>query len=211
MAKKNKEVVDKTRNNIFAAAADELRRNHGITTQLELAAKMGVSKDTITNIMHYRTEVTEDIISKLQTASGCIFNLQWLRGESDIMLAEDAKNSSEPSVAEQKEPQNTPTLQAVIDAKDQSIMFLQYQIKLVEETAREQLEEKERMITSKDETISAKDKTIASLDALIENLQAKVDELQSRLGAYENGNSLKDYPFPIGVAEDDGKMFAKKV
>lgn len=77
-------------NDIFAAAFDELRRNHGIKTQKELARRMGVSEDTITRIMKGRTDVTEDIITKLQTASGCIFNLQWLRGKDPYhMLAAD--------------------------------------------------------------------------------------------------------------------------
>lgn len=81
-------------NNIFAAAFDELRRNHGIKTQKELARRMGVSEDTITRVMKGRTDVTEDIITKLQTASGCIFNLQWLRGKDPFhMLAVDAENA----------------------------------------------------------------------------------------------------------------------
>ena len=82
-------------NDIFAAAFDELRRNHGIKTQKELARRMGVSEDTITRIMKGRTDVTEDIITKLQTASGCIFNLQWLRGKDPYhMLAEDLANDT---------------------------------------------------------------------------------------------------------------------
>lgn len=75
------------RNNIFAAAFDYLKREQGVKTQKELARRMGVSEDTITRILKDRTDVTEDIITKLQTASDCIFNLQWLRGEDAPMLA----------------------------------------------------------------------------------------------------------------------------
>ena len=75
------------RNNIFAAAFDYLKREQGVKTQKELARRMGVSEDTITRILKDRTDVTEDIITKLQTASDCIFNLQWLRGEDVPMLA----------------------------------------------------------------------------------------------------------------------------
>ena len=39
------------RNNIFAAAFDELKRNHGIKTQKELARRMGVNENTITRIL----------------------------------------------------------------------------------------------------------------------------------------------------------------
>ena len=78
------------RNNIFAAAFDYLKREKGVKTQKRLAELMGVSEDTITRILKDRCEVTEDIITKLQTASNCIFNLQWLRGEDPIhMLASD--------------------------------------------------------------------------------------------------------------------------
>ena len=91
------------RNNIFAAAFDYLKREKGIKTQKRLAELMGVSEDTITRILKDRCEVTEDIITKLQTASGCIFNLQWLRGEDPThMLVVDIIN--EPSVSQPEFP-----------------------------------------------------------------------------------------------------------
>lgn len=91
------------RNNIFAAAFDYLKREKGIKTQKRLAELMGVSEDTITRILKDRCEVTEDIITKLQTASGCIFNLQWLRGEDPThMLVVDIIN--EPPVSHPEFP-----------------------------------------------------------------------------------------------------------
>ena len=60
------------RNNNFAAAFDEMKRRGIVKTQKEFAHKMGVSEDIITRILKDRTEVTEDAITKLQTASGCI-------------------------------------------------------------------------------------------------------------------------------------------
>ena len=50
------------KNNIFAAAFDELKRNHGIKTQKELARRMGVSEDTITRILKDLTEAVTLII-----------------------------------------------------------------------------------------------------------------------------------------------------
>ena len=82
------------KNNIFAAAVDEMKRRGIIKYQKDLAQKMEVSEDTITRILKDRTEVTEDVITKLQTASGCLFNLQWLRGESNIMLAENMQKQT---------------------------------------------------------------------------------------------------------------------
>lgn len=93
------------RNNIFAAAFDYLKRNTDIKTQKELAHRMGVTENTITRILKDYTEVTEDIITKLQTASGCIFNLQWLRGEDAFhMLASDLEEEKVDMAAED-EPQ----------------------------------------------------------------------------------------------------------
>lgn len=176
--RKEKEVKDKTRNNIFAAAFDELKRNHGITSQLELARRMGTNKDTITNILHYRTPVTEDIITKLQTASGCIFNLQWLRGESNVMFAVDVKKMTGDTAEEvsQLSPDMSSLINAIIAAKDDAITSLK------------------RELASKDETISTK-------DALINTLQQQVSDLRAQL-AIQKGLS-DGYPYPAGVAERD--------
>ena len=109
------------RNNIFAAAFDYLKREKGIKTQKKLAELMGVSEDTITCILKDRCEVTEDIITKLQTASGCIFNLQWLRGEDPFhMLAIDAAED----IAKQNQSQQidqSSLINAALAAKDETI------------------------------------------------------------------------------------------
>ena len=170
--KKEKVVNDKTRNNIFAAAFDELKRNHGIKTQLELARRMGVNKDTITNILHYRTVVTEDIITRLQTASGCIFNLQWLRGESDIMLADAVPAASPennngpvalPSSGEGRSIDLSSVVNAMIAAKDETIASLNHQLVLF----RNQLTDKDKWIAKQDALLSEKSEWISKQDALL--------------------------------------------
>ena len=85
------------KNNIFAAAVDEMKRRGIIKYQKDLAQKMDVSEDTITRILKDRTEVTEDVITKLQTASGCLFNHQWLRGESEKMFLDTSEKNPQPS------------------------------------------------------------------------------------------------------------------
>jgi plasmid maintenance system antidote protein VapI len=53
------------RNNIFAEAFKWLKKNwEGIKYQKDLAAKIGVSEDTITRIMRDQTEVTDDFLCK---------------------------------------------------------------------------------------------------------------------------------------------------
>ena len=124
--KKRKEIIDKTRNNIFAAAFDEMkRREGGRLTQVELARRMGVNKDTITNILKGYTEVTEDAITSLQTASGCIFNLQWLRGEDTThMLAQDLADDAGELTPQQGMPDPSSMVNALLAKSDETISAL---------------------------------------------------------------------------------------
>ncbi len=136
------------RNNVFAAAFDELKRNHGIKTQKELALRMGVSEDTITRIMKDRTEVTEDIITKLQTASGCIFNIQWLRGEDQFhMLAKDVQELKKPT----DEPiDHSSMVNAMLAAKDETIAAKDETIA----SLKAQLKAMAKELAAKDESIA---------------------------------------------------------
>ena len=189
------------RNNIFAAAFDELKRNHGIKTQKELARRMGVSEDTITRILKDRTEVTEDIITKLQSASGCIFNLQWLRGEDPYnMLAKDVANR----------PQEQPE-RPVIDVSSQINAAISAYVQLTNHL-KDELHHKElelsRSLADKDAIISEKDVRIADLrariiekDDHIATLKARIAELQ-QIVAIQKNTDLGTYPFPVGVADD---------
>ena len=180
------ELKDKTRNNIFAAAIDEIRRREGKITQLELARRMGVNKDTITNILRYRTAVTDDIITRLQTASGRIFNLQWLRGESDIMLSEQISDGSE--TFRNNTPSGIPTYSSmtnsIIAAKDEAIESLK------------------REAAAKDETIGSLKREGATKDALIESLQQQVADLRAALAEQQKKGSYGNYPFTHGVADE---------
>ena len=173
------------RNNIFAAAFDYLKREKGIKTQKRLAEMMGVSEDTITRILKDRCEVTEDIITKLQTASGCIFNLQWLRGEDPIhMLVEDLNDGTvayfpPPEGVERNAPINQSILiNAALAAKDETIGTLK------------------RELAAKEEIIQTKNERIADLEKLAEERLHRISELKRIIDT----NSMMDYPFPTGTA-----------
>jgi plasmid maintenance system antidote protein VapI len=175
---RKKEVENKTRNNNFAAALDYLKRQSKTKLyQKDLAEMLGVTENTISNIINCRTAVSEDMVTQLQTVSGCVFNLQFLRGQSDVMLAKDVQPVS-PSVASGVSDWASVTLA----------------------TLRDQLNDKERIIASKDETIaaqkrelSAKDEIIATKDALIKNLQQTVASLRADL-SMEKGLSTGTSP-----------------
>ena len=182
---KNKQAKDKTRNNIFAAAFDYLKRTTDINTQQELADKMGVTKDTVSRIITAKTKVTDDAITKLQTASGCIFNLQWLRGESDVMLAADADQAPVANnLHESTHIDQGSLVNATIAAQQTSIESLK------------------REVAAKDETIGSLKREGATKDELIKSLQQQVAELRAALAEQQKKDFLGNYPFTIGAADD---------
>ena len=182
---KDKQAKDKTRNNIFAAAFDYLKRTTDINTQQELADKMGVTKDTVSRIITAKTKVTDDAITKLQTASGCIFNLQWLRGESDVMLAADAdKAPVADNLHESTHIDQGSLMNATIAAQQTSIESLK------------------REVAAKDETIGSLKREGTTKDELIKSLQQQVAELRAALAEQQKKDFLGNYPFTIGAADD---------
>lgn len=179
------------RNNIFAAAFDYLKRNKGIKTQKQLAQLMGVSEDTITRILKDRTEVTEDIITKLQTASGCIFNLQWLRGEDAThMLAQDLADDVGEVTPQQGMPDPSSMVNALLAKSDETISAL----KEVIETKDEQIADLRRELEDKRDHIETLKHRCAELRRIIDAHNFNIDAL----------------PFPPGVADKTSQKPIKK-
>ena len=182
----------KLRNNIFAAALDYLKRNTDIKTQKELARRMGVTETTITRILKDYTEVTEDIITKLQTASGCIFNLQWLRGEdSEHMLAVDV-------VETPKESQPVIDQSSIVNASLSA--YIQLTNRLTDDLKKKEIEMQERL-AEKDARIVELKNTIADKDTIIKDREARIVALERKLSAHATSD-LDNYPFSVGVADD---------
>ena len=183
------------RNNIFAAAFDYLKRDKGIKTQKKLAELMGVSEDTITRILKDRTEVTEDIITKLQTASGCIFNLQWLRGEDPLhMLAEDLIED------QQQAHHTTPCdidqsslVNVALSSQMEQIASLKQNIEDLKQTIEDMKAQHLRELAAKDEIIVKSDK-------IAEERLHRIAELRRIIDANHYG--LEHLPYPHGVADN---------
>ena len=199
MSRKQKDFNPK-RNHIFAAAIDELRRREGKKlSQKEIADRMGVTEDTISRIMRLHNQVTEDVITRLQTASGCIFNLQWLRGESDVMLAADAdKAPVADNLHESTHIDQGSLMNATIAAQQTSIESLKRELAKAEESSK-------RELAAKDETISALRGQLATKDTLIESLQQQVADLRSTLALQQTKDNFGNYPFTPGVADEGRK------
>ena len=181
----------KLRNNVFAAAFDYLKRNTEIKTQKELARRMGVNENTITRILRGYTDVSEDIITKLQTASGCIFNLQWLRGEDTThMLAQDLADDVDNVVPQQGMPDPSSMVNALLAKSDETISAL----KSVIETKDEQIADLRRELEDKRDHIETLKHRCAELRRIIDAHNFNIDTL----------------PFPPGVADKSSQKPIKK-
>ena len=184
------------RNNIFAAAFDELKRRGVVKNQKELAQKMGVSEDTITRILKDRTEVTEDAITKLQTASGCIFNLQWLRGQdADHMFIDDL---AEPHKSESIDLN---LYKQLLEARDESNRDL-----------RSLNERLQSMVEDRDTTITELNERIEDMTQQLTDAVAHVDHYKQLVAERERETErLKVQMDDIRIAEVEKQNYLEKL
>ena len=164
------------RNEIFAHVLDWLIQNNKVEDQKDLPLKTGISQNTVSRIMTGKVEPSDDTLRKLNATFGNIFNMQYLRGESIVMLIEDvAYYKSHPG--ENKIDQSS-LVNAALAAKDETIASLRDQL------------------AAKDNVIQAKDELIAALRQQFTILQqtGKTDE------------PFRNYPFEIGVAEESKRI-----
>ena len=164
------------RNNIFAEAFRWIKKNvEGVRYQKDLAARIGVSEDTITRIMRDQTEVTDDFLCKFNEAFDNIFNYQWLRGEDNepMLAAELGKSNPHPSAPT---IDNGSAINAALAAKDETI-----------ETLKARIVDLQHTIDDKVDIIKAR--------------EARIVDLERQLAAATTGD-LSRYPFTIGAAED---------
>ena len=172
------------RNEIFAHVLDWLIQNNKVEDQKDLALKTGISQNTVSRIMTGKVEPSDDTLRKLNATFGNIFNMQYLRGESIVMLIEDvAYYKSHPSElnklingdGDNKIDQSS-LVNAALAAKDETIAALRDQL------------------TAKDTVIQAKDELIA-------NLRQQIATLQQQLHAAKEDELFKNFPFQKGVSD----------
>lgn len=75
------------RNEHFRSAYDWLVANHKVKDQKDLSWRIGVGATSISRIMQDKVEPSDDTLHKLNSAFGGIFNMAYLRGESEVMMA----------------------------------------------------------------------------------------------------------------------------
>lgn len=176
--------IMKLRNEIFAHVLDWLIQNNKVEDQKDLALKTGISQNTVSRIMTGKVEPSDDTLRKLNATFGNIFNMQYLRGESIVMLIEDvAYYKSHPGelnklINGEGDNKIDPSslVNAALAAKDETIAALRDQI------------------TAKDTVIQAKNELIA-------NLRQQITTLQRQLHDAKEDELFKNFPFQKGVSD----------
>lgn len=176
--------IMRLRNEIFAHVLDWLIQNNKVEDQKDLALKTGISQNTVSRIMTGKVEPSDDTLRKLNATFGNIFNMQYLRGESIVMLIEDvAYYKSHPSElnklingeGDNKIDQSS-LVNAALAAKDETIAALR-------------------------DELTAKDTVIQAKDELIANLRQQIANLQQQLHAANDEELFKNFPFQKGIAD----------
>lgn len=166
---------------IFRKMFDYLVANKLIHNQTELARAVGLNEVSVSRILNGQVKKTkQETLWKVNVAFGNLFNPDWMRGESDVMLATDlapvsADAPAAPVPAGSTGGEPSPTLDAMtaalLAAKDETIAAMRSQL------------------TDKDDVIAAK-------DALISTIQQQLDTLRTQLaiekGLSEDGTFLSD-------------------
>lgn len=202
-----KKQKDTIRNERFAIAFEYLQHNQGVANQKQLSALMRMSEDSITRVKKGCT-VTEHFLSNFQRASKYVFNIQWLRGESEIMLAADVENAlaaENPQQSEASMPDYSSLMNATIAAQEGTIASLKRELADKEESAKRELATVEasakRELAAKQETIDALRAQLKDSAAYVETLKQQVSDLRTTIANLQTKSALDNYPSPIGVAE----------
>jgi DNA-binding Xre family transcriptional regulator len=145
---------------------DWIYSNTETHNQTGVARKVGMHPVTMSKIHNGKTKsVKQETLRAVNAAFGNVFNPEWIRGESDVMLLADVPS-------------------AQIDAET---------LPAVDSMARVLIESLKRELAGKEETIavlrsqlSDKDDVIATKDKLIDTLQQQIDDLRMQ-AAIEKG------------------------
>ena len=164
--------IDKNeRNKRFFIAVDYLFSHDYVTSQRDLAAKIGISEAGYSRLKNGLKNVSDDTFRKLNSAVGGIFNMAYFRGESDTMLAAD---NDKPTDTQEPVLDQGSLINSLIAAKDETIASLKSEKAAMQALIDEQADH-------------------------IKTLKGRLIEYRKLIDAAKI--DLSNHPFPMGVAE----------
>ena len=181
-------------NEIFAKMLDWIFTNTDSKRNVDVAKKTGINETTISRILNGRVKKTkQDTLRVVNAAYGNVFNPEWLRGMSDVMLMKDLTPapSGVSTDMHRQAPMYAPDYQTMLDfnsfiaAKDEAYEALKGKLE------------------SKEETIAELRGRLADKDALIEEKERAIDRLQRQLLSMRIEKGLVTGHSTPGAAEQE--------
>ena len=192
-------------NHRVIAMVDYILDHRVYADQKQLAAAAGLTNTTISRMKSGAIKnPTMSSLIKINDACGGIFNMDYLRGRSNTMLAAeavtpttDAAAPAQPAVMPASNAELSSYVNSALASKDETIEALKSKLAdlgtLVDEL-REQLAEKRR------DKAELQDEN-CRLRKELSDVKLERDRLRAQLDA----DPLRHYPYPIGVAEPGSK------
>lgn len=188
-------------NHRVIAMVDYILEHRIFIDQKQLAAAAGITNTSISRMKSGAIKnPTVSSLMKINDACGGIFNVDYLRGRSPIMLAKDAPNAdAEPAApaAPASQPASNAELSSyansALASKDETI-----------ETLKSKLADRDQLVDELREQLAEKRRDKAELQDENYRLRNELTEVKAerdRLRAQVDTDPLRHYPFPVGVAE----------
>ena len=210
---------NKTKNELFFDAVDYLFRHQKVTSQQELAEKIGISPSAFSRIKSGLNKVSDDTLVKMNNAFDGIFNMPYFRGDSNWLLVDDAVKASG-CVVQESAPIDINPRKSAYDV-DFYHKTLDLNAQVIADLRRD-LEYFKSLVLDKDTTIQDNAEQIISLQsrlsaatnelehtktvlaAVRKNFDAKVAEVdQLKVELEKQRDPLARNPFTPGVADGD--------
>lgn len=141
---------------------DWIYTNTEVHNQTGVARKIGMNPVSMSKIHNGKTKsVKQETLRAINAAFGNVFNPEWLRGESDVMLLADVNKQLSASAS----PATDGMAAVIIDS------------------LKRELAGKDETIAALKRELAAKDDVVATKDKLISTLQQQIDDLRMQVVA----------------------------
>ena len=188
-------------NHRVIAMIDYILEHRIYIDQKQIAAAAGITNTSISRMKSGAIKnPTVSSLMKINDACGGIFNVDYLRGRSPIMLAKDAPDAAPEPVAPAApaiQPASNAELssyaKSALASKDETI-----------EALKSKLADRDQLVDELREQLAEKRRDKAELQDENKRLRKELSEVKAerdRLRAQVDADPLRHYPFPVGVAE----------
>jgi transcriptional regulator with XRE-family HTH domain len=193
----------KTKKDRLHEVYEHLRAYHGVHTQNELAAIIGITKSAMSAAMNGNEKyLTNNLFKKICAAYQGEFDLDYLLSGEGELLATDFGKSTPPPSVQQSVIDPSSMVNAIIAANNSAIATKDELISAKEEMIeglKRELRGKDKLINANEETITSLKRELRDKDELIISLRQQLLQLQQ---LQRQQSTLPPYFNPTGVADD---------